>query len=134
VRGRFVDTARWPLAGLTDWARARPSPHAPPVEWRRPSVPRPNTRWPDDRTWMVITEIDGYSSYVGWSRESIDELLVEPEIEAIEVPLDVPMDPGAYPPSVALASADEAPVHEMPTPRGAPHPAPQTQDRTPPAE
>jgi hypothetical protein len=58
----------------------------------------PNLWWPDDRAWIVITEIEGYSSYVGGSREAIHALLVDPEIEAIEVPLDVPMDPGPYRP------------------------------------
>jgi hypothetical protein len=58
----------------------------------------PNVWWPDDRAWIVITEIDGYSSYVGASREAIDALLVDPEIESIEVPIDVPMDPGPYRP------------------------------------
>jgi len=58
----------------------------------------PNLWWPDDHAWIVITEIDGYSSYAGGRRGAIDALLVDPEIETIEVPFDVPMDPGPYRP------------------------------------
>jgi hypothetical protein len=58
----------------------------------------PNLWWPNDRAWIVITEIEGYSTYVGASRETAEALLVDPEIETIEVPLDVRMDPGPYRP------------------------------------
>ena len=57
----------------------------------------PNIWWPEDRSWCVVTEIDGYSTYVGGSRETIDELLSSSELEAIEVPLDVHLDPGPFP-------------------------------------
>lgn len=58
----------------------------------------PNLWWPDDRSWIVVTEIDGYSTYVGGSRAAIDEIVTSPDVEAIEVSLEVHMDPGPYPP------------------------------------
>jgi hypothetical protein len=45
----------------------------------------PNLWWPDDRTWIVITEVDGYSTYVGGSRDAIDDLIASSEVESIEV-------------------------------------------------
>ena len=56
----------------------------------------PSILWPDDRAWCVVTEVDGYSSYVGGTAECISAVLNAPEIEAISVPADVPMDPGPY--------------------------------------
>jgi hypothetical protein len=56
----------------------------------------PNLWWPDDRAWCVITEVDGYSSYVGGSRVCIDHVLNSIYVEAIEVSIDVRMDPGPY--------------------------------------
>jgi hypothetical protein len=58
----------------------------------------PNIWWPDDRSWCVVTEIDGYSTYVGAPRAAIDELLTSTELEAIEVSLDVHLDPGPFQP------------------------------------
>jgi len=58
----------------------------------------PNLWWPDDRSWCVITEIEGYSTYVGGSRAAIDDVLSATDLEAIEVPRDVHMDPGPYVP------------------------------------
>lgn len=53
----------------------------------------PNLWWPDDHSWIVVTEVDGYSSYVGGTRLAITDVLESPEVETIEVPLDVHMDP-----------------------------------------
>jgi hypothetical protein len=58
----------------------------------------PNLWWPDDRAWIVETEVDGYSTYVGASRAALDDLLASSQIEAIEVTLDTHMDPEGYPP------------------------------------
>ena len=58
----------------------------------------PNLWWPDDRSWIVVTEVDGYSSYVGGSRDAVGAVVDAPELEAIEVPLDVHMDPECYRP------------------------------------
>jgi len=53
----------------------------------------PNLWWPDDRSWIVVTEVDGYSSYVGGSRGAVAAVVASSELEAIEVPHDVHMDP-----------------------------------------
>jgi hypothetical protein len=34
----------------------------------------PNVWWPDDRAWLVHTEIDYHSTYVGGSRGLVEEL------------------------------------------------------------
>jgi hypothetical protein len=57
-----------------------------------------NLWWPDDRAWIVETEVDGYSTYVGASRVALDDLLASSQVEAIEVTLDTHMDPGPYRP------------------------------------
>ncbi len=62
------------------------------------SFTSPNLWWPDDRAWIVITEIDGYSTYVGGSRAAIGDVLASPDLETIEVTLDTHMDPGLHPP------------------------------------
>jgi hypothetical protein len=53
----------------------------------------PNLWWPDDRAWIVVTEIDGFSTYVGGSRAMLQDVLASPDMEAIEVTLDTHMDP-----------------------------------------
>lgn len=62
------------------------------------SYTSPNLWWPHDRAWIVITEIDGFSTYVGGSRAAIQDVLASPDVEAIEVMLDTHMDPGPYRP------------------------------------
>jgi hypothetical protein len=54
----------------------------------------PQLWWPDDRSWFVSTEIDGFSSYVGASRDCTDAILRDSAFEAIEVPWDVYLDEG----------------------------------------
>src|ERR1019366_924440 len=44
-----------------------------------------NLSWPNDRTWLVATEIDFVSTYVGASRSCIDSILRCEDIEAAEV-------------------------------------------------
>lgn len=56
----------------------------------------PQLWWPQDRAWIVITEVDGYSSYVGADRATLVDLLASSDIEALEVPLDVHMDPEGH--------------------------------------
>jgi hypothetical protein len=43
----------------------------------------PNLWWPDDRAWCVASEIDLPYTYVGGSKELIDEILKHPELEAL---------------------------------------------------
>jgi hypothetical protein len=60
---------RGPLDALPKW-----------FEWR---MEGPNYFWPDDRAWIVATEIDGFSTYVGAPREGIDRVLDSPLLEAL---------------------------------------------------
>ena len=57
----------------------------------------PNLWWPADRAWVVITHIEGYSTYVAASRAAIDDILAS-QLEAIEITRDVHLDPNAFPP------------------------------------
>jgi hypothetical protein len=72
---------RSPLDGLTDWYR-----------WRDEG---PNYWWPDDQTWIVVTEIDGFSTYVGASPGCIDEVLASPLLEALPVAVTDRFDIGS---------------------------------------
>jgi hypothetical protein len=47
----------------------------------------PNWWWPDDRAWIVVSELDAPSTYVGGSAELVRAILDEPRLEA------VPSDP-----------------------------------------
>jgi hypothetical protein len=44
----------------------------------------PNVWWPDDRAWLVHTEVDYHSTYVGGSRSLVEELLAS-DLECLEV-------------------------------------------------
>jgi hypothetical protein len=50
--------------------------------------------WPDDRSWLVSTEVDSYSTYVGGTEEFIAELVASHDIESIPSRLDAPLDWG----------------------------------------
>ncbi|OLC54075.1 MAG: hypothetical protein AUH85_12630 [Chloroflexi bacterium 13_1_40CM_4_68_4] len=39
--------------------------------------------WPDDRAWLVATEVDLDSTYVGGAAAAIDALLTDPALEAV---------------------------------------------------
>ena len=52
-----------------------------------------NLWWPADRAWVVATDIDQMSTYVGASRACIDELLATDGLELLEV---AATDPIAY--------------------------------------
>jgi hypothetical protein len=58
----------------------------------------PNLFWPDDRAWIVVTEVDGYSTYVGATSAAVDDVVAAPGIEAIRVTLDTHTDPGPFRP------------------------------------
>jgi hypothetical protein len=60
---------RGPLGAMSMW-----------FEWR---MEGPNYLWPDDRGWIVATEIDGFSTYVGAPKEGIDRILASPLLEAL---------------------------------------------------
>lgn len=46
----------------------------------------PSIIWPEDRAWVVVTEIDFDSTIVAGSHALIDEIVSDPAIEALEVP------------------------------------------------
>jgi hypothetical protein len=50
--------------------------------------------WPESRSWLVSTEVDVYSTYVGGSGNLIDDLLRSEEIEALPVRLEAELDWG----------------------------------------
>lgn len=43
----------------------------------------PNLWWPEDHSWVVATEIDDWSTYVGGSRACVEELLASPGLEVV---------------------------------------------------
>jgi hypothetical protein len=52
--------------------------------------------WPDDRAWIVVTEIDSYCTYVGGSRDLINRVLASDDLEAWPTTLDSTMDANGY--------------------------------------
>ena len=52
----------------------------------------PNIWWPEDRAWCVATDIDLYDTYVGGSRECIEAILSNPDLEALPTNLDARLD------------------------------------------
>jgi hypothetical protein len=50
----------------------------------------PNLWWPDDRAWLVSTEVDDLTTYVGGKASMIDALVASPKIEALPTALDNP--------------------------------------------
>lgn len=55
-----------------------------PNDWTHQS---PSLWWPDDRAWLVATEIDLDSTYIGATRSAIDAVLAHPRIESLRVRL-----------------------------------------------
>ncbi|GAA3546182.1 hypothetical protein GCM10022222_32300 [Amycolatopsis ultiminotia] len=45
----------------------------------------PNIAWPDDRSWVIATEVDLRSTYIAASSECVHDLLIDDGIEAFEV-------------------------------------------------
>lgn len=43
----------------------------------------PNWWWPDDRAWIVVSELDAPSTYVGGSEGLVQAILSEPQIETV---------------------------------------------------
>jgi hypothetical protein len=43
----------------------------------------PNWWWPDDRAWIVVSELDAPSTYVGGSGALVKAILGEPQLEAV---------------------------------------------------
>ena len=51
----------------------------------RPIGISPQLWWPDDRSWIVATEIDLVSSYIAGSRELAEELMADDQLEVLRV-------------------------------------------------
>jgi hypothetical protein len=43
----------------------------------------PNWWWPDDRAWIVVSELDTPSTYIGGSEALVEAILAEPRLEAV---------------------------------------------------
>lgn len=56
----------------------------------------PSIWWPEDKAWCVVTEVDGYSTYVGGTEPCVDAIVSSTRLDAVAVPADAPMDPGPY--------------------------------------
>ncbi|MYV90533.1 hypothetical protein [Streptomyces sp. SID1034] len=52
----------------------------------------PEFWWPQDRSWVVTSDIDLVSTYVGCSAEATEDILNDPEIEALLVTPDTQVD------------------------------------------
>jgi hypothetical protein len=50
--------------------------------------------WPDGRSWLVSTEVDAFSTYIGGQEDLIDALLNSDELEAVPSRLDALLDWG----------------------------------------
>ena len=57
-----------------------------------PSETNPNLWWPDDRAWIVATEIDLTESYIGGSQACIEQILADPALETFAVDLNARID------------------------------------------
>ena len=54
----------------------------------------PNICWPEDRAWCVETDIDLFDTYVGGSRECIEAIMSNLDLEALPTTLDARLDLG----------------------------------------
>jgi hypothetical protein len=52
----------------------------------------PNLWWPQDRAWVVATEIDGYDTYVAASAACIERIIADPRLEAFHTTVDARVD------------------------------------------
>ena len=50
------------------------------------SARSPSLVWPDDRAWVLVSEVDADSTIVGGSREVISAVTAAPGLEAFEIP------------------------------------------------
>lgn len=71
---RHYLVVRGPLDALPTWYR-----------WR---IAGRNYWWPDDRAWIVVTEIDGFTTYVGASHSCVERVVASPLLEALPAGLN----------------------------------------------
>jgi len=84
--GRDHVLFRGALAELADpaWPERVPWTDRDAPQW----TASPSIVWPDDRAWVLVTEVDVDSTIVGGSAELVDALLNDPRIEALPLPPD----------------------------------------------
>ncbi len=70
-------------AGVAEFATLDWPERAPWVS--EPWVDGPTILWPDDRAWVVVSEIDWDSTVVAGSRAAIDAVLAASGVEALEI-------------------------------------------------
>jgi hypothetical protein len=75
----------------------------------------PNIWWPDDRAWIVVSEIDFAWSYVGGSKELVNEVLSDDRLEALPARLT---DKPFYDSDLLNAPNDEGPNDARPNDAG----------------
>lgn len=51
-----------------------------------PQAQSPSLIWPDDRAWVLVTEVDFDSTIVAGSRDLIAQLTADPRLEALPIP------------------------------------------------
>ena len=85
--------------------------------------------WTGDRSWLVSTEVDSFSTYVGGTEEFVAELLASHDIEAVPSRLDAPLDwGGSFEPGTAFERPSYAPRESTPPGSTAPVRAPLARD------
>ena len=62
--------------------------------FRAAGAQSPALWWPQGREWLVSTEVDAYSTYVGGPGRMVDELLASADVEAVRIGLDAAYDWG----------------------------------------
>ncbi|WP_420114204.1 hypothetical protein [Pseudactinotalea sp.] len=86
------------VAELTspDWVLAAP--------WRdreaeahgfEPSAHSPSLVWPDDRAWVLVSEVDWDSTVIGGTRVLVAAICADPAVEALPLPPEAPLHEGA---------------------------------------
>ncbi|MGH9323371.1 MAG: hypothetical protein ACRD3V_26250, partial [Vicinamibacteria bacterium] len=81
---RFAKIELLGRSGRTYFLLSGPVSAAERFTFGEHSFQSPNVWWPDDRAWLVHTEIDYHSTYVGGSRGLVEELLAS-DLECLEV-------------------------------------------------
>jgi hypothetical protein len=72
---------------FTDKEGEAPPPKIDAGQWREREAP--NLIWPDDQTWIVVSEVDFDSTLVGGSNELVEAIVGSPALEAWQVePID----------------------------------------------
>lgn len=61
------------------WIHNSPWPHDP--HWPQ----SPNLLWPEDRAWVMVSEIDFDSTVIAGSHALVSELVADPGIEALPI-------------------------------------------------